>query len=140
MHWSLTSKANARFIVLWLVLGSAASLALASPARLAFGGGAFAAGLVGGWLQLVAMRRARVQFLAASNAMSVRNALASTVWGRIYLVLFWVAQVLIFGSSVATQGPFLAPLAIVTGYCAFAAAREAVSFAGVRELERTAPP
>jgi hypothetical protein len=139
MHWSLTPGGNARLIALWLVLGGLASLLLAAPARLEFALGGGALGAIGGWLQLMAMRETSAALLSARDAMAVRRTLASTRWGKGYLVLFWTSQAAIIGSAIATQALHAAAAAL-TGYCAFALVREAITLVGARELAKVPQP
>ena len=137
MHWSLTPKANARFIGLWLIVGMVLLVLLPPRARIGFGFGGASLGTVAGWLQLRSMREAAGALLAAADALAVRRALASNKWGKRYFVLFWASQVAMIVAGFAVLG-LRGPAGALLAYCAFGATREAVTLAGARELARAA--
>jgi hypothetical protein len=134
VHASLKTKTNARLIVAW-ALGLCAVIAASTPVTwitVAFGG---AFGLVGGTLQLNAMRVSAVQLTSATTLLEVRRGFSSSIFGRTYLWLFWVSQIALLVVSVWAYGS-RAFVAMIAGYLAFALSRELVSIRGTRQLER----
>ena len=134
MHASLKTKTNARLIVAW-TLGLCVVIAVSTPVTwitLALG---CVFGLVGGTLQLNAMRVSAVQLTSATTLLEVRRALSGSPFGRAYIWAFWLSQIALLLVSVSAYGS-RAIVAMIAGYLAFALSRELVSIRGTRQLER----
>jgi hypothetical protein len=134
VHASLKTKTNARLMVAWTV-GLCVVIAVSMPVTwitLALGS---ASGLVGGVLQLNAMRVSAVQLTSATTLLEVRRGFSSSIYGRTYLWVFWISQIALLVVSVWAYGS-RAVVAMVAGYLAFALSRELVSIRGTRQLER----
>lgn len=87
------------------------------------------AGAGGGWMQMLARRDSGAQVGAASTAVEVRRAFASTSWGRRYLYFFWAYALLLGIGAVLLHGT--TPLALqcwFAGSAAFVALRELACF------------
>lgn len=134
MHASLKTKTNARLMVAW-TLGLCVVIAVSTPVTwitLALG---CSFGLVGGVLQLNAMRVSAVQLTSATTLLEVRRDFSSSIFGRTYLWTFWASQITLLVVSVLAYGS-RAFVAIIAGYLAFALSRELVTIRGTRQLER----
>ena len=136
MHASLKTKTNVRLLAAWAI-ALILVVAISTPATwgtVALGG---ALGLIGGTLQLNAMRVSAVQLIAATTLMEVRRGFSSSTFGRAYLFLFWATQITLLIASVLIYRSRVF-VAVVAGYLAFAVIRELVSILGTRQLERRA--
>jgi hypothetical protein len=133
VHTSLKTKTNARLMVAWTI-GLCVVIAVSTPVTwitLALG---FAFGLVGGTLQMNAMRVSAVQLTSATTLLEVRRGFASSIFGRTYLWVFWISQLALRVVSAWAYGS-RAIVAMVAGYLAFALSRELASIRGTRQLE-----
>jgi hypothetical protein len=123
-------------MIAW-VLGLCTVIAASPPATwvtLALGS---AFGLIGGTLQLHAMRVSAVQLASATTLMEVRRGMSSSLSGKTYFWVFWVCQLSLLAVSVLIYRS-RAFVAMFAGYLAFAMFREIVSIRGTRQLERLA--
>jgi drug/metabolite transporter superfamily protein YnfA len=135
MHASLTPKNNLRLIA---VFGTLLGLIVAFdsvplPLYLI----AAVCGVAGGFLQLRAIRQSRSAFLAADGALAVRRALASSVSGKIYLVLFWLAAVIFVAASIMLfRERFM--VGWLAAYSCFVVVRDLLALPATYELQRDA--
>jgi hypothetical protein len=136
VHKSLKTKTNARLLVAW-TLGLCAVVAASTPVTWITVAIGSAFGLVGGILQLNAMRVSAVQLASATTLLEVRRGFSSSISGRTYLWEYWVSQITLLVVSVLTYQS-RALVAMVVGYLSFALFRELVTIRGTRQLERLA--
>jgi hypothetical protein len=134
VHASLKTKTNARLLVAWF-LALCAVVAASTPVTWITVALGSALGLVGGTLQLNAMRASGVQLASATTLLEVRRGFASSIFGKTYLWVFWVSQITLMVVSVLNYRS-RAIVAMIAGYLAFALFRELVSIQGTRQLER----
>lgn len=135
MHASLTPKNNLRLIAVSASIVAAVAWFGSVPASL-FGIGALL-GAVAGLLQLRALRQSQAEFLRAANALAVRRALASSLFGKIYLVLFWVSAVIFVTLSIVLLQQRFA-IGWLAAYCCFAVVRDSVALPATFELQKRA--
>jgi hypothetical protein len=135
MHASLTPKNNIRLIAIFAII-LALVVAFGSVPLPLYVIGAFC-GVVGGILQLRAIRQSHTAFLAADGALAVRRALASSTAGKIYLVLFWLAAaVFVTVAIMLLRERFV--FGWLAAYCCFVVLRDLLALPATYELQRRA--
>ncbi len=136
MHSSLKPKTNIVLLVVWAALAAVTGAALTPASIVILGVGAFL-GCVAGLVQYRALKMAGPTLVDANSLIQVRKALASSLWGKGYLYLFWgsVAVLLALGLWKFEKEILLVFLA---GYSAMAFTRELVTLPAVFSLRSLA--
>jgi hypothetical protein len=135
MHASLTPKNNIRLVAIFAIILALVAALGSVPLSLYLIGAV--CGVVGGFLQLHAIRQSHAAFLAANDAFAVRRALASSTAGKIYLVLFWLAAVIfVTVAFVLLRERFV--LGWLAAYCCFVVVRDLLALPATYELQRRA--
>jgi hypothetical protein len=135
MHATLTSKNNLRLLLIWVLACGVTGVFFMRPMLWLFFLLGTTLGSLAGYLQLIALRQSGRQLVTADSAVSVRRALQTSPWGRMYLVVFWVGNLtIILLSLVVYQREMIAGW--VAGYCSFALLRELITLSGTYELQR----
>src|SRR4051812_27394132 len=108
MHTSLTTRANIVLILIWtgILIGM---LVINWPQPLAPVTLAFALGIAAGFLQILAMKANKRQFIEAKSAKEVRQALTSTRPGKFAIALLRVIALgmLVCAFLFAPQNPLV---------------------------------
>jgi hypothetical protein len=135
MHASLTPKNNIRLIAIFAIILVLVVAFGSVPLPLYLIGAV--CGVVGGFLQLRAIRQSRSAFLAADGALAVRRALASSTSGKIYLVVFWLAAaIFVTVAIILLHERFV--FGWLAAYCCFVLARDLLALSATYELQRHA--
>ncbi len=136
LHVSLRAPMSFALLLVWLLL-VAVTLLVSWGATIVLTGPAALLGVVGGAMQAAALRGNRDAFRSAQTAMEVRRAFRAHVWGKRYLVYFWIVQLAFFGYTAwtASHGAAAAAVVLVSLYSGFALAREALTLRALDALE-----
>jgi hypothetical protein len=134
MHATLTPKANIRMIVVFA--GALAVLVFLSPGPLWFFIVCGAVlGAIGGLLQLQALRHSSPEFIHADTALQVRRVLASSHWGKAYLVVFWLSGLLFLALAIITwKQQFI--FGWLAAFLTFGIFRDCTALVAVFELQK----
>ena len=134
MHASLTPKANIRMIVFFVIALLVAVFFSPAPIWLFIALGVVL-GAIGGFLQLRALRHSSSALIHADTALQVRRVLASSHWGKAYLVVFWLSGLLFAALAV-----FMFQQQFIFGWFAafltFGIVRDCITLIAVFDLQR----
>jgi hypothetical protein len=135
MHSTLKPKNNLRLIVIWGVVGVFTAVFLSHPMLWLFYVAGMLMGVIGGLVQLRALRQSTDLLIAANDMMSVRRALTASRSGRVYIAIFWLSNITIVVMAIVIMGSSMIG-GWLAGFCTFGFTRELITLRETYELTR----
>ena len=136
MHKSLTPRNNLLLMLVWAVVVGAFTIVSAHPNKALMLGVGAALGLIAGVLQLRALQEGKERFLAATTALEVRAAMASSKAGRFAIfTLYGSAGLLLLTAFMQKE---VIAFGLLAGFAAFALVRDGIALKGCISLQKEA--